>query len=75
MVVVPVRDEDGVGIGHVLRQGVPAPQMRDPVPEQGIGEDRGAVQLDEHRGVPDIGQSVHGTIVLRARTPRISRSG
>ena len=50
---MPVLDEDGVdGLWRVERHR--APQMGDTVAKKRVREQANAVELDEHRSVPDV---------------------
>ena len=46
-----------------LRHRHPPPHVRDPRPQQGVGEHPHAALLDEHRGVPHVRQRAHDPLV------------
>ena len=57
VVVVPVRDEHRLQVPfHAGDERHPTPQVRDALAEQRIGEQPRAVQVDQHRGVADVGE-------------------
>ena len=72
VVVVPVRDQDGVGGRRLVVQRHGAPEVCYPPPQERVGEQAHAVQLDEHRAVPDVANDhPDGTMTQPAR-PAIS---
>lgn len=55
-----VRDEDGVEPAERvdLDGAAVAPQMGDTATEDRVGEDADAVELDQRRGMADVGQGI-----------------
>jgi L-glyceraldehyde 3-phosphate reductase len=67
MVVVPVGDEHRVEVvdrNLVKRDG--SPNLRDPVPQERIGQQPDPVELDEDRAVTDVLHTSHCAIVRRS---------
>jgi len=53
-----VRDERGVDVAHALQVDATAPaQVEHPGAKHRIGEQPDAVELEKHRGVPDVGDA------------------
>ncbi len=69
MVAVRVRDEDGVGARDVADRRDDAANVAEALAQQRIGEQRDAVELDQGRGVSDIGQAAHPTSLSAAARP------
>ena len=49
-----MRDQNGVGGGRLVVQWHGTPEMSYPSAQERVGEQAHAVQLDEHRAVPDV---------------------
>src|SRR5262249_26570592 len=75
VVPVCVGDEDGIdGRENVVRDRRRPPEVEDAVAENRVGEDTRAVEVDENRAVPDVGDAVcHGlSMALLSESPAMS---
>jgi hypothetical protein len=61
---MPVRDEDGVRLGHGRQRRCP-PQVSDAAPQERVGQQPNTVELHVNRAVPDVLDPCHVPIVGR----------